>query len=198
METSTLSLGRSWIIRAVGRNPLVRFSDRLEAVVLVLVFATALVVTPVAGAIGSAVYEGRAGLYAEQAQTRHTLAATAIEDSTVIVARYDEAFRVNVRWLANGVENFGSLDLTYQTKAGDQLDVWVDATGDQVAPPTPTWRAGIDAMFAGAGAWLIAMAGVTGLSMLVRWWLTRRRYSGWERKWQALVSDDGGRTGGQT
>jgi hypothetical protein len=53
METFTLSLGRCWIIRAVGRNPLVRTSDRVEALILILVFATALVVTPVAGTIGA-------------------------------------------------------------------------------------------------------------------------------------------------
>jgi len=198
VDTFTLGLGRCWIIRALGRNPLARFSDRVEAVVLMLVFATALVVTPVAGAIGTAVYEAHARLYAEEAQTRHIVAAAAIEDSTVIVQRYAEAFRAQARWHANGVEHFGSLDMAYKTKAGDQLDVWVDASGDQVAAPTPTWRAGVDAMFDAAGAWLIAMAGVAGLSMFVRSWLTRRRYSGWEREWETLVSDDGGRADSQT
>jgi len=52
-------------------------------------------------------------------------------------------------------------------------------------------------MFAGAGAWLLATAGVVGLSMLVRWWLIRRRYTGWEREWQELVSYNG-RTDSQT
>jgi hypothetical protein len=176
----------------------VRGSDRLEAVVLVLVFATALIVTPVAGAIGTAVYEVHARLYAEEAQTRRTVAATAMEDSTIIVEENVEAFNAHARWHANGVEHFGSVDLAHETKAGDQLDVWVDASGDQVAAPTPTWRAGIDAMLAGAGAWLIAMTGIAGLSVFVRSRLTRRRYSNWEREWEALVSDDGGRTGSQT
>jgi hypothetical protein len=203
MDTFTLNVGRSWILRALGRNPLVRFSDRVEAVVLVLVFVAALVVTPVAGAIGTAVYETRARLYAEEAQTRHTVAATAIEDSTVIIEqdvgqRDAEVFRTRARWLANGVEHFGSVDSAYDTKVGDQLDVWVDGSGNQVAAPTPTSRAGIDAMFAGAGAWLIAMTGIAGLSAFVRSRLTRRRYSGWDREWAALLSDDGGRTGSQT
>jgi hypothetical protein len=198
MDTFTLSFGRCWIIRALGRNPLVRISDRVEALVLVLVFATALVVTPVAGAIGTAVHESRARLYTEQAQTRHIVAATAIEDSTAFVEQDVEAFRTHAHWRANGVEHFGSVDLAFATKAGDPLDVWVDASGDQVAAPTPTSRAGIDAMFAGAGAWLTVMAGVAGLSMIVRLWLTRRRYTGWDREWQSLVSDDGGRTGSQT
>ncbi len=198
MDTFTLSVGRCWILRALGRSPLVRFSDRVEAVVLLLVVVTALVVTPVAGAIGTAAYEARARLYTEEAQTRQTVAATAIDDSTLIVEQDAKAFRTNARWHANGVEHFGSVESAQQTKAGDQMDVWVDASGDQVAAPTPTSRAGIDAMFAAAGAWLIAMAGVAGLSMVVRSWLTRRRYRGWDREWAALVSDDGGRTGSQT
>lgn len=51
METFTLSLRRCSIIRAVGRNPLVRTSDRVEAMTLILMFATALVVTPVPEAV---------------------------------------------------------------------------------------------------------------------------------------------------
>jgi hypothetical protein len=81
MDYFTLDWGRRWTVRALGRNPLVRFSDRVEAVVLVLVFVTALAVIPVAGTIGTAVYESRARLYGEQVRTRHTVAATAIEDS---------------------------------------------------------------------------------------------------------------------
>jgi hypothetical protein len=144
------------------------------------------------------VYESRANRYAEHTQTRHTVAATAIEDSTIVATRHDEMSRVNVRWLVNGVEQLGSVDLVYETNAGDQLDVWVDASGDLVAAPTPTWRAGVDAMLAGAGTLFIAMVGVAGLSLLVRWWLTQRRHSSWDREWRALVSDGGGRTGSQT
>jgi hypothetical protein len=198
MDTFTLSLGRCWIIRALGRNPLVRLSDRVEAAVVVLVVASALVVVPVAGAIGTGVYEVRAWLYAEEAQTRHTVAATAIEDSTVIIEQDAEMFRAQSRWHVNGVEHLGPVDSAHEAKVGDQLDIWVDGSGNLVAAPTPTWHASVTAMFAGAGAWLIAMTGVAGLLLFVRSRLTHRRYRGWEREWQALVSDDGGRTGGQT
>lgn len=198
MDTFTLSLGRCWIIRALGRNLLVRFSDRVEAVLLVLVVATALVVIPVAGAIGTAVHEARARLYAEEAQTRHTIAATAIEDSTVFVEQDAEMFSAQARWRVNGVEHVGSVDLVHEAKVGDQLDIWVDGSGSLVAAPTPTWQAGTAAIFAAVGAWLIAMTGVAGLSVFVRSHLTRRRYRGWEREWQAFVRDGGGRTGSQT
>lgn len=198
MDTFTLSLGRCWAIRALGRNPLVRFSDRVEAAVLVLVFATVLVVTPLAGAIGTAVYDSRARLYAEEAQTRHTVAATVIEDSTVIADGDAKVFRAGVLWHVDGLDHVGPVALTHEAKVGDQVAVWVDGSGDQVAAPTPTSQAGVDAMFSGAGAWLTVMAGVAGLSMFLHSRLSRRRYAGWDREWRALVRDDGGRTGSQT
>jgi hypothetical protein len=199
MDTFTLSLGRwPWVIRAMGRNPLVRFSDRVEAVLLVLVFGAAVLLIPIAGAVGTAVYEARAQVYAEEAQTRHAVPATAIEDSIFIVQRYAQSFRVQARWHAGGVEHFGAVELSREAKAGDRLDVWVDGRGNQVSPPAPTSRSGIDAMFAGAGAWLIAMTGIAGSSAFVCAQLTRRRYRGWDREWAALVSDGGGRTGSQT
>ena len=74
METFTLSLGRCWLIRAVGRNPLVGTNDRVEALILILVFATALAVTPVAVAIGTAVHDN-ARAYAEQSWDRHPVTA---------------------------------------------------------------------------------------------------------------------------
>jgi hypothetical protein len=203
MDTFTLGLGRCWIIRALQRNPLVRFSDRAEAVAVVLFLVAALVVTALAGAVGTAAYEARAQLYAQEAQTRHIVTATAIEDSTVIVehdveGRVAEVFRVQARWLVGGIEHVGRVDLAYAALAGDRLDVWVDGSGNQVAAPTPSSRAGIDAVCAGTAVWLIALAGIAGLSVVVHTWLTRRRYRGWEREWAALVSDGSGRTGSQT
>jgi len=174
METFTLSFSRCWCVRAFGRNPLVRFSDRVEAAILVLVFATALFATPVAGAIGTAVYGTRAQLYAEQVKMRHTVAATTIVDSTLIVDQNAQVFPTEVGWRANDVEHVGSVDLAHAVEAGDQVDVWVDASGARVPAPTPTWRAGIDATFCGVAAWLTAMAGIVGLSLLVRSWLIHR------------------------
>ena len=75
-ETFTLSLGRCWVTALSGRNPLVRKSDRVEALMLVLVFATALAVTAVAGAIGTAVHDTHARAYAEQSRDRHSVTAT--------------------------------------------------------------------------------------------------------------------------
>jgi hypothetical protein len=54
----------------------------VEGLLLIMAFATAMLVTPIAGAIGTVVYETRARVYAEESQTRHTVTATVVEDSS--------------------------------------------------------------------------------------------------------------------
>jgi hypothetical protein len=54
METFTLAPVGCWIVRAFGRNPLVRTSDRIEALPLILAVTVALAAAPIAGRLGSA------------------------------------------------------------------------------------------------------------------------------------------------
>ena len=206
METFTLSLRRCWIIRAVGRNPLVRTSDRVEAVILMLVFATALVVTPFSGAIGTAVHDTHARAYAEQSRDRHPviavvtdkLSATVIDDAIAMAEQARVVVRAPVRWRVDGVDHTETLKVVPEAKVGDRVDIWVDGSGHRVAAPMPTSQAGFDALVVGAASWLGLMAGVAGLSALVRVGLTRRRDIGWDRELRALVDNGGGRTGSQT
>ncbi|GAA2777033.1 hypothetical protein [Mycolicibacterium pallens] len=58
MQTFTLTTGR-WLQRLIGRNPIVRGSDRLEAGALVVVLIVALLALPLAGAVGTAVFDAR-------------------------------------------------------------------------------------------------------------------------------------------
>ena len=206
MENFTLNLGRWWIIRAVGRNPLVRTSDRVEALILLLVVATALVVTPVAGAIGTAVHDTHARAYAEQSRDRRTVTAmvignpttTVIDNATDASERTRLIVRALVRWRVEGIDHTETLTVDPEAKVGDRVDIWVNGSGHQVAAPTPMSQAGIDALLVGAASWLGMMAGVVGLSALVRAGVTRRRDIGWDRELRTLVDNGGGRTGSQT
>jgi hypothetical protein len=205
METFTLSLGRCWLIRAVGRNPLVRTSDRVEALILMLVFATALVVTPVAGALGTAVHDTHARAYAEQSRDRHPVTAVVtdkpsatIKDSIAMSEQTHAVVRAPVRWQVDGVDHTETLKVDSGAKVGDRVNIWVDGNGHQVAAPMPMSQAGIDALVVGAASWLGLMVGVAGLSTLVRAGLTRRRDIGWDRELRMLVDNGGGRTGSQT
>ena len=91
MQTFTIGLGRSWWVRLLGRNPLVRTSDRIEVMVLALAVLLTVVAVPIAGAIGTSVYDAHTRVYAEEAQTRHQVTATAIEGGKV-VAQPEEHF----------------------------------------------------------------------------------------------------------
>ena len=79
MDTFTVRLPRWLVVRLFGRNPLIRISDRIEALVLVLTVVVSLLAVPIAAAVGTAVYDSRSRLYAEQAQTQAQVTATVID-----------------------------------------------------------------------------------------------------------------------
>ena len=183
------------VLRACGRNPLVRGVDRVELLIVALGILVALVSVAYAGALGTAVHDARSRVYIAQAQTRHTVTATATKDST-FVSRGDDspATRVSVRWQVDGTEHAGSLDWDRAVKTGDPLSIWVDRNGDRVDPPAPTSRAVEDAIAVAFVAWLAVALAVAGLVCLGRSYLDRRRDSTWERDIRCLIDDDGGRT----
>lgn len=72
MLSFTLDPRRWWLACAFSRNPLVRGTDRVEALVIVLVSVVCLLAAPVAGAVGTAVYDARRQQYAAEVRTDHT------------------------------------------------------------------------------------------------------------------------------
>jgi len=197
VDTYSFCLGRGWVIRAFGRNPLVRRSDRAEALLLVLAFVSVLVITPVAGAIGTAVHESHSRMYADQARARQPIAATVTGNPTSTIQANNVDIVAPVHWRVDGVDHAGKLDVARAPKAGDRVQIWVDRSGNQVGPPPATSQAGTDALVAGAGFWVGTMTCVAGLTAWLRAGLARRRATAWEREWQVLISDGGGRTGTQ-
>jgi hypothetical protein len=177
----------------------------VEALILMLVFAAALVVTPVAGAIGTAVYDSHARAYADQSRDRHLVTAVVtdkpsaivIEDAIAMSEQARVIVRAPVRWRVDGVNHTEKLKVDPEAKVGDRVDIWVDGSGHRIAAPTPMSQAGI-ALVVGTASWLGLMAGVAGLSAIVRAGLTRRRDIGWDRELRVLVDNGGGRTGSQT
>jgi hypothetical protein len=184
-----------WLLRACRRNPLVRGTDRLELLIIALGVFVVLVSAACAGALGTAVHDARSRVYVAQAQTRHTVTARAIEDST-IVRRVDDSTttRVNARWQDNGSEHTGSLNWDHAVKTGDPLTIWVDRNGDRVDAPAPTSQAGADAVGVAYAAWQTVALAVAGFFCWGRKRLDRRRDSAWERDIRCLIDGDGGRT----
>jgi len=183
-----------WVLRAAGRNPLVRGSDRLELLIVTLGILVVVVAAACAGALGTAVHDARSRVYIAQAQTRHTVIAEAIDDSTIVLSVHDNmTTRVKARWQVDGTEHTGSVAPDHAVKTGDPLIIWVDRNGDDVDAPTPTSQAGVDAVGVAYAVWQTAAIAAVGLICWGRSHLDRRRDSAWERDIRCLI-DDGGRT----
>ena len=69
MQTVTLNMG-SWLRRLVVRNPLVRASDRIEAAAIFVGLASAVLVVPFAGALGTAIYDNRVHAFTAERLSR--------------------------------------------------------------------------------------------------------------------------------
>ena len=197
MQTFTIGLGRYWWMRALGRNPLVRRSDRVEALAVALAIVIAVVATPIAGAIGTSVHDARTLFYAEEAENRHQVTATAIENGSVVVPRDSVSFSGRAKWSIAGSEHIGAIEWPDQAKVGEQQDIWVDSQGEPVGPPPPPSRADTDAVAIALTVWFGVAAAAAGFVYVLRRQLDRRRYADWDREIDASA-DDGGRTDKQS
>ena len=195
MQTFTIGWGRNWCIRALGRNPLVRATDRIEAIVAVLAILLALISVPIAGAIGTSVHEARTRIYAEEAQGRHIVTAVATGNS--VATPNTGAFAVRVKWSVAVGDHVATLIRNEPVRAGAPLDIWVNKAGANVSPPSTPSSVGIEAVAVAVVSWL-AIAGVAaGIAYGIRWSLNRRRYAQWQREISAWADGNGGRTNHQ-
>ena len=175
MQTFTIGLGRDWWVR-LGRNPLVRSSDRIEVMVLSLAVLLTVVAVPIGGD-RHLVYDAHTRVYAEEARTRHQVTATAIEDGTVVMQPKSLSFTARATWSAAGRDHSDIVTWSDQVKAGDQQSIWVNADGAKVGPPSLSGDAAADAVRLAIYVWLGVAAASAGLVYVVRRGLDRRRYS---------------------
>jgi hypothetical protein len=197
MLAFTLDPGRWWIARVLGRNPLLRAADRLEALVVLVVIVGWLLVAPITGAVGTAIYDDRHRLYAEEALTRHRVTATVIEGNTTAAEDNFAPTDVQAVWPAAGGERAGSFSFDTAAKSGDPLSIWVDADGNLVPPPTPTTQAAPDALLAALSILLSATVVTALVLSLMRYGCDRMRDTQWERELRATKDYDGPRRGNQ-
>lgn len=192
MQTLVFGGLHGWYVRVFGRSALVRGSDRIEAAARIVAGVVVLGSLPVLGAIGTAVYEQRSHAYVDQAVSRHTVAAVALHDSTVIVRPYLLTFTVDACWVDGGIEHVGSVGSEHHVSAGTPVTLWVDRSGNEVGPPTPTSRAAWDAVGVAVGAWFCVAVVATGSTVVLRYRLDRLRYAQWDSEIERL-QDGGGR-----
>ncbi|OBF29565.1 hypothetical protein A5724_25015 [Mycobacterium sp. ACS1612] len=194
MDTFTIGTLSPWWLRALVRsNPLVRRSDRIEALVLVLAVLLAVVAIPVAGAVGTSIHEERSRLYAEQAQTRHQVIAKAVGEGQVVPNHRSVAFAAEGTWTWAGIAHQGVVPWSDKAKIGDRQSIWIDDHGDYVGPPTSPSRATGEAV-AVAFLILLGVAEFAAASVhLIRRRLDDRRSAQWDRDIRAFQDNDGPR-----
>ena len=196
METFTVDPHLWWIGRLLSRNPLLRFTDRIETLMIMLAIGLSLSGISVAGAVGTDVYAARGSTYAHEARTRHPVSATVTETSAAAVASDSGAVDGQARWQTDGVPHTGWFESLAPVKVGDRVGLWVDGDGNEVDPPTPTSHAGFDAISVAAQIELVVVAAAAALVAATRWWLDRIRDARWERDLKMLANGGGGRASG--
>jgi hypothetical protein len=192
MDTFTVRLPR-WpiLLRLAGRDPLVRITDRIEALVFVVVVVVSLLAAPIAAAIGTAVYDTSRRAYAEQAETRHTVAAT-VTDVGVSAQIVRTGTTVPARWTAAGAEHTGAVKVQSTVETGDTVEVWVDNNGAQVPAPSSTSRAAAEAAMGALVLWICMVAIASTLFMVTRAACDRIRFRRWQHDLDNLVGNGDG------
>lgn len=188
IEAFTVRLPQLPFFRLFRRNPLVRTSDRIEALVVALAVMVSLLAVPVAGAVGTGVHDSRRDVYAQQHQTRHLVTATITADqdhsrtSTATMA---------ARWSAAGSEHSGPVTAQSESEPGDEIAIWVDDKGALTDAPTSTTRAGVDAVTAALFMWAAVTSAAAILLTGTRAVCNRIRASSWQHAIDMLVGHDG-------
>ena len=186
------------VLRLFSRNPLIRASDRIEAVVGTLAVVLVVVATACAGVLGTMIHDNRAQKYLQQAQTRHAVVAMAVTDGEPAVSPETTAFTVHAQWRFNSIDHTDLLGWPNAVKTGERLHIWVDDLGNRVQKPSPAERAAVDALSAAVVGWLIVIAATAQVVVVVRTHASRMRDAQWERDIRSLVDEDVDEDGGRT
>lgn len=168
------------VLRLFSRNPLMRTSDRIESAVVTLACSVVVIAAACAGVVGTIIHDTESQKFLQQAQTRHAVVATAIDDSKPAASSETTASTVHARWQVNGVDHADVLGWDYAVKAGEPLQIWVDSDGNRVDQPTPIARADMDALSVAIVGWLIVVVAAARVVATVRAHVNRMRDAQWE------------------
>ena len=164
---------------------------------MVLAVVVSLLSAPIAAAVGTAVHDSSRHHYAEQAHTRHTVAATVTDVPASQQALRISTITVTARWSAAGAEHNGAVKTKPATKTGDPIEIWVDNDGAQVPAPTPTTRAAVEAVTGALLIWVGVGAAAATMFAVTRAVCDRIRFTGWQHDFDSLVGNGDGHTTNQ-
>lgn len=192
MSVTSFAQHFRWQRRALRFNPLIRASDRLEALAVLSVLATAIFALPVAAQAGTTLYEAGVRTANEQAHSRHSVEAVAVEDSAAVPAEFDDPSYVRAQW-GEGTQLRSERVITSTTvRAGEPLEIWLDDAGKVVAAPQTAADAELNAAVAAGTVWVALVACSALVAFVIRSGLDRSRDRAWEQELHLLAHNDDG------
>ncbi|QXV56494.1 hypothetical protein [Amycolatopsis sp. TNS106] len=174
----------------VGRNPLVRLSDRVEAALVIGLVLLALLAIPFAVAMGSEAYDAGLRRAGEESANRHEATAVLVADAPPAQVRFDgvpveETVKVHARWtVPGGPVREGVVTVDPGLATGDEIPIWLDAKGNAVDAPVARADAVGQGVGVGVAFWLVCVMLLTSVFLAGRSMLGRLRDAGWEREWR--------------
>ncbi|MET8950010.1 Rv1733c family protein [Streptomyces sp. NPDC004393] len=167
------------------RNPLRRRSDRLEAWLVLGIWAFVLLAGVLGGrAVAGVVDQALAAHRARSHAARAVLTQDAGRTSAALPGYGEGGMWAQVSWTASGSPHTGLARVQPGTKSGTAVTVWTDRSGALVSRPATADQARTQAQVVGTLAGMAAAAGVLVCGRLLRGRLDRRRMEAWDREWE--------------
>jgi hypothetical protein len=178
--------------RALGPNPLMRASDRLEALAVFAVLGAALFAVGVSSAAGNLLYDTGVHAATEAAHSRHPVETVVVQGSVALPLEFDGPDYVGVQW-RDGTRLRSEQVVTAGTvNAGDPLRIWLDDAGKVVAEPPTTDDARMSATIAAATVWIAIVACAAMVAFGIVRGLERSRDRAWDRELHLMAHNDDG------
>jgi hypothetical protein len=186
-----------WHLQALGFNPLIRVTDRLEALAVLAALLTALIAIPAAAQAGDVVYASSVHTADLQAHERHAVQARVVDGSGRLPADVESSASggptsVEVQWHEGTRVRTEQITSPSTAKAGDPLTVWLDGTGKVVAAPLTADDAELSAAIAAGTVWIAIVACAALAVFLIRRRLDRSRDRAWDSALNLLAHNDDG------
>jgi hypothetical protein len=179
-----------------GRNPLARFGDRVEAALLVLMIAGALLALPFAAAFGSNTYAAQTTRAEQERTTRHPATATSLAAAPTQTYSTDGAgapadqTTVPAAWFdARGARHTGDVLADSGSPKGTHVSVWLDQRGELTTEPLSPSTSAADGVFAAILLWVGVTGALAALYGAGRFVLDRLRSAAWDRAWAEARHD---------
>jgi len=182
---------RWWRLRPWNANPLMRGSDRIEALAVVLTVAVVLLLVPIAAAVGTASYTQLTERSHHAITGGRQVPAIVVdndpEDMSVRDPLSENASRIGpmiARWDVEGTEHTGLVDLGTRVEAGETVRIWVDEAGDYMSAPRTGSENAIAALGTALAVLILGVVGCTLTLLGLHGVMNRHRMARWQQEWQ--------------